>query len=233
MVRCRAQGNKAVCMRIFLGYDSREPASYHVAAHSLMTRASKTVSITPLIQDQLRAQGIYTRHKGMLESTEFSMTRFLVPYLSNYEGISIFMDCDVLVQDDIYKLVKYVDDYSLAVCKHDYTPKNEKKFLDQYQSTYPRKNWSSLMVFNNEKCKALTLDYVNKEATGLMLHRFWWLKDYDIGSIPLEWNWLVGEYEPNPDAKILHYTLGGPWFEGYKNCDHADLWLAEHDKIKV
>jgi hypothetical protein len=121
-------------------------------------------------------------------------------------------------------------DVAVSVCQHDYVPKSTRKFLDQSQSTYPRKNWSSVMVFNNAQCQRLTRDYVNT-ATGLMLHRFWWLDDVQIGALPLTWNWLVDEYVPNPDAQMLHYTNGGPWFEATADCDHADRWRAAREEM--
>jgi hypothetical protein len=117
------------------------------------------------------------------------------------------------------------------VCKHDYVPKTERKFLDHVQTKYPRKNWSSLMAFNNDRCRALTPDYVNT-AAGLDLHRFKWLDETDIGELPLEWNWLVGEYPYAAGAKIVHYTLGGPYFEQYRECDYAAEWFAEYEAMR-
>jgi len=226
-------------LRIFIGYDSKEPIAFHVLSHSILRRASVPVAVVPLTQKSLRDLGVYTRERGPTESTEFSLTRFLVPYLSGYLGHSIFMDCDMLcltdiggIWDEIYKgmaeyeVKRFSPNKAVLVCQHDYTPKTETKFLGQKQTTYPRKNWSSFMVFNNGRCKVLTPGYVNS-ASGLELHRFQWTKDEDIGSLPLEWNWLVGEYSPNPSAKILHYTLGGPWFKDYRNSDHADEWWKE------
>jgi hypothetical protein len=116
---------------------------------------------------------------------------------------------------------------AVLVCKHDYDPKRGRKFLNQVQTVYPRKNWSSVMVFNNARCKALSVKYVNR-ASGLDLHRFHWLDgEKDIGDLPLTWNWLVGEYKHNPRAQIVHYTLGGPWFRKYRDCDYAAEWRAE------
>lgn len=227
-------------LNIFIGVDSREYIAYHVLAHSIMTRASRPVSITPLIQQPLRASGFYDRERGPMESTEFSMTRFLVPFLSDYQGISIFLDCDMLCLTDIcdleFEMAKahmMESTYAVMCCQHDYTPKDSTKFLGQQQTVYPRKNWSSLMVFNNALCKALTPEYVSK-ASGLDLHRFNWLKDEQIGSLSKQWNWLVGEYDPvSPGGlNILHYTLGGPWFPEYSNCPYADLWRAELEAIK-
>ena len=212
---------------IFIGYDPRESVAYHTLAHSILRRSSMPISVAPLAQSQLK--GIYRRPRGPTESTEFSLTRFLVPALSEYRGWSVFMDCDMLCRVDIAGLQQEMDrqaDKAVLVCQHDYVPKTARKFLDQVQTKYPRKNWSSLMLFNNARCRALTADYVNS-ASGLELHRFAWLDDAMIGALPLEWNWLVGEYPRNTDARIVHYTLGGPYFEAYRDCDYADEWFAE------
>jgi lipopolysaccharide biosynthesis glycosyltransferase len=216
-------------LKVFIGYDSKEPSAFHVAAHSIMSRASRPVSIIPLMQPMLRKCGLYTRERGVTESTEFSLTRFLVPALCDYEGVAIFTDCDILVKTDIWELAAYplaYPDKAVFVVKHDYTSAHTVKFLGQQNAHYPRKNWSSVMVFNTPACRALTPKYVNT-ASGLDLHRFNWLSDRDIGELPPVWNWLVGEYEPNPNAKLLHYTLGGPWFEAFRDCDHAEEWLRE------
>lgn len=223
-------------LRVFIGYDSREPVAYHVAAHSILTTASAPVAIVPLVQSQLRTAGLYTRERGATEATEFSMTRFLVPYLSGYEGVSVFMDCDMVVRDDIYCMVRYhqslTDGAAVSVCKHDYTPRDAIKMDGQVQTTYPRKNWSSFMVFDNAQCRALTPEYVN-QATGAQLHRFQWCAESKVGALPLEWNWLVGEYPPNPDAKILHYTNGGPWFWETRRCDHAAEWIDAYEAMRA
>jgi hypothetical protein len=219
-------------LRIFIGYDSREPAAYHVLCHSLLRHASSPISITPLVQSQLRAQGLYLRKRDRSESTEFSLTRYLVPYLSGYSGLSIFIDCDMLCQADIHELLFYVEQVrnkAVYVCQHEYTPKTETKMEGQVQSVYPKKNWSSLMVFRNTYCRDLTPDVVNRAAPSY-LHQFNWIPEQWVGSLPLSWNWLVGEYATKPDAKMLHYTLGGPWFRDYQFCDHAQVWFDEVDR---
>lgn len=219
-------------MRIHIGYDARESVAFYTLAHSILRRASVPVSVTPVMQSQLK--GLYRRPRGPTESTEFSLTRFLVPALSGFDGWSVFMDCDMLCRADIAGLQAHIDrqrDKAVLVCRHDYVPRTARKFLDQVQTKYPRKNWSSLMVFNNERCKALTPDYVNT-APGLDLHGFTWLDDRLIGSLPLEWNWLVGEYAPNAEAKIVHFTLGGPYFDDYRACDYADEWFAEFESMR-
>lgn len=147
----------------------------------------------------------------------------------------MFMDCDMLVLDDFAKLWDERDDrYAVQVVKHDYTPKTETKFLGAPQSKYEKKNWSSVMLMNCAKCKALTPEYVNT-ASGLDLHRFNWLESEDlIGEIPARWNFLVGEYDAIPVGEVanLHWTLGGPYFDDYKDCDYADIWHAAHAKMQ-
>jgi hypothetical protein len=217
---------------IYIGYDPRESVAFHTLSHSLLRRASSPISISPLVRGQLK--GLYRRDRGPTESTEFSLTRFLVPALSDYRGWSLYMDCDMLCRADIAALARETErqaDKAVLVCKHDYRPKGERKFLDQVQTRYPRKNWSSLMLFNNERCRALSADYVNS-ATGLELHRFAWLEDRLIGELALEWNWLVTEYPYNAGAKIVHFTLGGPYFDEYLGCDYAEEWFAELDLLR-
>ena len=216
-------------LNVYIGYDPRESVAFYTLAHSILRQASIPVSIAPLMQKQLK--GIYTRPRGPTESTEFSLTRFLVPALSDCKGWSIYMDCDMLCRADVVELASRIElqhDKAVIVCKHNYKPKAGRKFLNQVQTKYPRKNWSSLMVFNNERCRALAVQYVNA-ASGLDLHRFAWTDDHSIGELPLEWNWLVGEYAYNPAAKIVHYTIGGPYFDEYRNCDYAEEWFAEFE----
>jgi lipopolysaccharide biosynthesis glycosyltransferase len=219
-------------IRVFIGYDSNEVVAWHTLCHSIMRHTKQPTQFIPLMRSQL--EGIYDRPKQGKESTEFSMTRFLVPYLSDYEGWSIFMDCDMLVTRDFKELWDLRDDkYAVQCVKHDYSPTTTRKFLNQEQSVYEKKNWSSVMLFNNAKCKALTPEYVNT-ATGLELHQFKWLESEDlIGDIPAEWNFLVGEehmFEEGVPGNI-HYTLGGPYFDDHGDVDYADLWFEEQKKM--
>lgn len=218
---------RAETLRVFIGYDSKEPVALEVLVHSLVRRASRPLAFIPVAVNHLT--GVYTRERGATESTEFSLTRFLVPYLAGYHGLAIFMDCDMVCLTDIYDVLEHVRSQpgkAVWVCQHDYEPTSE-KFLGQRNTSYPMKNWSSFMVMDTAKCSALTPEYVNS-ASGLQVHRFQWLEPEDIGSIPIEWNWLVGEYPHNPHAKNLHYTLGTPCFHGYERSDHADMWYAEY-----
>lgn len=219
-------------IRVFVGYDSREAVAFNVLSHSINRRSSQPVSIAPIMLSQLGS--IMTRERHPLQSTDFSFSRFLTPYLCDYDGWALFMDCDMLVLDDMAKLWELRDDnYAVMVVKHDHKPSEDIKFLNQAQTKYEKKNWSSVMLMNCAKCKALTPDYVN-EASGLDLHRFHWLDNDDlIGEIPHGWNHLV-DYDPTvPASEVsnLHYTSGGPYFKDYVDCSYATEWFAERDDM--
>jgi hypothetical protein len=212
---------------IFIGYDRDEIVAYHTLSQSLLERASQPLRITPIALSALGP--VFTREALPQQSTDFAFSRFLTPYLSSYAGWSLFMDCDMLARADVAELFALADDrYAVMVCQHDYTPRDQVKFLGHAQTVYPKKNWSSVMLFNNARCRALTPQFVNT-ATGLELHQFKWLADEaEIGALPLEWNWLVGEYDMNPQAKIAHFTRGGPYFAEYADSDYADEWRAAY-----
>jgi hypothetical protein len=217
---------------VYIGYDPHEAVAFNVLAHSINVRASEPVTIAPLMLSQLKK--ILWRERHPLQSTDFSFSRFLVPLLSGFDGWSMFCDSDMLMLDDIARLWTMRDErYAVQVVKHDHKPAENVKFLDQPQRPYEKKNWSSVILFNNAKCRALTADYVNT-ATGLELHQFKWLGDDAlIGEIPPRWNHLV-DYDPGLPAdqvSLLHFTEGGPYFEAYKTCGYADLWFAERDRM--
>ena len=220
---------------IFIGYDERERAATNVLIDSLYQNSSISVSLTPLVTPHLEKAGLYKRERDPKQSTAFSFTRFLVPYLMNYDGWAIFMDCDMLCQSDIANLWNQRDDkYALMCVKHEHNPKETKKFLGETQSPYPKKNWSSLMMLNCSKCQTLTVDYVNK-ASGLELHRFHWLNgDNEIGSINGDWNYLVNVQTNSDgfDSPLIHWTLGGPWFKDQRTMGGvlAAKWFAARDQ---
>jgi hypothetical protein len=219
-------------IRIFIGYDPREAVAYHVLCHSIIARSSQPVAITPIALENLK--NVFSREKHALQSTEFSFSRFLVPYLSSYEGWSMFCDCDMLMLDDVTNLWALRDEhYAVQVVKHDHKPSEDIKFLNAPQTKYEKKNWSSVILFNNAKCRALTPDFVNR-ATGLELHQFKWLGDDSlIGSLPGRWNHLV-DFDPpllSNDVSLLHYTEGGPYFENYRNCGYAAEWFTERARM--
>ena len=216
-------------INIFIGYDSKERVAFNVLSYSILKNSSKPVAITPINLDNIKDD--FVRERNNLSSTEFSFSRFIIPHLMNYQGWALFMDCDMLMVDDIAKLWQLRNDaYAVQVCKHNYTPKNQTKFLNQVQTVYPKKNWSSVMLMNCKKCHTLTPDYVNK-ASGLELHQFKWLESEGlIGDIPLEWNWLADEYEHKNDVYNIHYTEGGPYFEAYANCDYSEEWFKYYEE---
>ena len=212
-------------LNIFVGFDSSEIVAYHALCQSILDHASVPVRFTAINLANLK--GVFTRPANAISSTEFSFSRFLTPYLSNYEGWSLFMDCDMLARADFADLFALADDrYAVMVAKHDYTPRDAIKFEGHVQTKYEKKNWSSVVLFNNARCRALDPAFVNT-ASGLELHQFKWLaSDEEIGALPLEWNWLVGEYDFNPDAKVAHFTRGGPYFPAYADEDYSDEWRA-------
>ncbi|PTX01115.1 glycosyltransferase [Pararhodobacter aggregans] len=218
-------------LKIYVGYDSREDIAWQVARHSTLRHATRPVEIHPLKQPALRELGLYTRGADTA-TTEFSLTRFLTPYLAAHDGWSIFMDCDFLVTRDITEILSLLDPAKALYCvQHDYTPANMVKMDGKQQTIYPRKNWSSFMAFNGAHpgVKALTPGVVNKE-TPQYLHRFSWLDDADIGELDREWNFLEGEYaKPEALPMCVHYTNGGPWFDDWQKVDFGDEWRAERD----
>jgi hypothetical protein len=216
---------------VYVGWDPREDISYQVCEHSIKRR-DPGATVIPLKQKDMRASGMYRRDIDRQATTEFTFTRFFVPYLNDYKGWAVFCDCDFVWKVPTTELEQYCDDSKAVVCvQHDYTPKEGDIKMDgQVQTVYPRKNWSSMVLWNcaHPANKILTPDVLNKESPQF-LHRFSWLADSEIGSLPHEYNWLVGWYQEPQDGvpKILHYTEGGPWFEGYRDCEYADVWKKE------
>jgi hypothetical protein len=163
---------------------------------------------------------------------DFSFSRFLAPYLCGYDGWSIFMDCDMLMRDDVARLWSLRDErHAVLVVKHDHRPRERTKFLGAPQTPYEKKNWSSVMLLNNARCTRLTPAFVSS-ASGLDLHQFKWLDgDHLIGELPHRWNHLVGYDEPSADAALAHFTVGGPYFPEYADCEFGDEWRRERDAM--
>ena len=219
-------------LNIFIGYDPREKIAFHVLSHSIISNSSIPVHITPINLKNLR--GFYKRPKAKNHSTEFSISRFLTPYLSNYKGYSLYLDCDFVILGDVAKLLRLVSKKTNKVLwcvKHKkYIPNDKVKFLREKQLPYAKKNWSSFMLFNNAKCKILTPKFVSK-AHGLILHQFKWTKDKQIGSLPRNWNILIGEQKIPKKINALHYTLGGPYFKKHSNCPGSKYWFYYKKQI--
>lgn len=221
-------------LKIFIGFDQVESVAWHTMVHSILARSSRPVAIIPVNLANLKE--VFTRQRDPKQSNEFSFNRFLVPYLSDYEGYSVFFDCDMLMRVDINEILKVIESEpgkAVYVVKHHYEPRDDVKYLNAVQYKYPRKNWSSVILWNcaHPANKSVTAEYVNT-ATGMELHRFQWLNDDQIGELDVRWNWLVGEYdEPPADVKNVHWTVGGPYFEEYKNADFSEEWFAEFEKM--
>lgn len=211
---------------VFIGYDGdAEPVAYHVCADTIIRNASVPVATIPLALNTLKRSYTETHKDG---SNAFIYSRFLVPWLMDYYGTAIFMDGDMIVRGDVMELVRlhWLNNApAVSVVKHDYKTKHAIKYLGARNEDYPRKNWSSVIVFNcaHEYNRCLTPDYVETHS-GAHLHRFQWLDDHEIGALPESWNRLVIEQEVQPDDELLHYTLGTPCFSDYAQCPHADEW---------
>ncbi len=212
-------------INIFIGYDHREAIAYHVCANSIIRHSSKPVSLTPLALQNM--QDYEEKHTD--GSNQFIYSRFLVPHLMEYKGWAIFMDGDMLLRDDIEKLWSLRDDSkAVMVVKHDYKTKMTEKYLGAKNEDYPRKNWSSVILWNcgHAANKVVTPEFI-ETATGAQLHRFTWLADNLVGELPKVWNWLPDEFGSNPDAKLLHYTLGTPSFHDFATTPMGDEWHRE------
>ena len=210
---------------VFVGYDTKETVAYHVCSNSIIRQSTQPVSLVPLA---LTLLDNYTEtHTDT--SNEFVYSRFLVPYLMNYDGWAIFIDGDMILLDDIVNLWKLKDNSkAVMVVKHDYKTKMPTKYLGAKNEDYPRKNWSSVILWNcNHPAHKILLPEFIQQSTGQYLHRFSWLTDTDIGELPIEWNWLADEYGVNADAKLIHYTLGTPCFEEFANIPMSEHWHTE------
>jgi hypothetical protein len=215
--------------RVYIGYDHRETVAVNVLADSIQAHASLPVLIGQVRLDQLK--GIYDRPRHPRQSTDFSFSRFLVPWLNAFQGWAMFIDADMLCLGDLAELWSLRDDrYAVQVVQHRHECEEGVKFQGMPQTPYDRKNWSSVMLFNCERCTALTPEVVNS-ASGLHLHQFRWLKDQDIGNLPPEWNVLVGVQPLPASPRILHYTLGGAWFDDCRSMPESDRWLKAVDRM--
>jgi lipopolysaccharide biosynthesis glycosyltransferase len=216
-------------INIVVGFDQREAIAYHTFTQSIIEKSSVPVFFIPLAVNTLK--GYKETHKDL--SNDFIYSRFLTPYLNNFHGWAIFADGDMICQSDIKELWDLRDETkALLVVKHDYVTKANRKYLGNTNENYPRKNWSSLILWNcaHPKHRILTPDFIAQQ-TGQFLHRFSWLDDNDIGDLPKEWNWLAIEYPQNKSAKIIHYTLGTPCFKDYRNTDMSDIWFETHKRV--
>lgn len=236
---------------IWIGYDPREAAAFAVARYSARRFMTQPIPARGIVLDDLREKGLYTREMTTRNifneaaekwskvlwdkisdapcATEFSISRFLTPHLAG-RGWALFMDCDMLVRANLTRLFEEAErqpDKALLCVQHAHAPVQTTKMDGQIQTVYPRKNWSSFMMFNcdHPANQALTVEAVNS-LPGRDLHRFCWLEDGLIGDLDGCWNFLVGHSDPEIEPNVVHFTDGIPLMEGYENVPYADEWRA-------
>ena len=214
-------------MKIFVGYDSSQPDAYLVCKHSIL-KHNPHAEVIPLIRSKLEEAGIYSRPHDELSSTEFTFTRFLVPFLTDYTGWALFVDCDIVFNVDVQQLFDQADNkYAIMCVKHEYEPQEQVKMDGRPQTSYPRKNWSSVMLLNcaHPSLQALTPETINTDVIpGIFFHSFKWLEDKYVGELDHTWNYLVGVYNDIEMPNVIHYTSGGPWFEQWADCEFSEVW---------
>ncbi len=215
-------------IKIIVGFDQKEAIAYHVFCQSVIWNSTSPIQFIPLFKKNL---SFYVEN-NFDGSNEFIYTRFLTPFIMNYQGWAIFADGDMVCNADICELWKLKDESkAVQVVKHDYKTKKNIKYLGNKNEDYPKKNWSSLVLWNcgHPENKILTPDFIASQP-GSYLHRFSWLSDSLIGELPKEWNWLAIEYPENIKAKIIHYTLGTPCFKDYSDTSMASIWYEYYQK---
>ncbi len=223
-------------LQVYIGFDPREEEAFNVLEYSLK-KHSPNVDTHAIKQTDLRERGVYTREVDKLSATAFSLTRFLVPYLNNYKDWALFIDCDMLFTDSVDGLFNLANpSCAVQVVKHNHQPIEATKMDGRVQTLYPKKNWSSVMLFNcgHNKNKNLTPEVVSS-VQPKFLHRFEWLDDNDVGELPLEYNFLVEYYKMYPNGilpKNIHYTNGMPFMKGYEECDYSEIWFKYRDELK-
>ncbi len=212
-------------INVFIGYDAREAIAYHACSNSLIRHSTDTLAITPLALKNLSTY----KESHTDGSNQFIYSRFLVPHLMNYQGWALFIDGDMIIRTDINELWALRDESKAVMCvHHNYKTKVSQKYLGSKNQDYPRKNWSSVVLWNcgHPANKVVTPSFI-QESTGAQLHRFTWLDDGLIGKLPIEWNWLPDEFGENSAAKLLHYTLGTPCFHEFADTPMAADWHRE------
>lgn len=212
-------------MKLFCGYDRRESVGFHTFVHSVIKRASIPVEFIPV--------------SGLGGSNAFTLSRFLVPYLSSFTGRAIFMDAsDMLMLADVKELADLFDPAcAVQVVKHpDYQSQHERKYIGTQmecdQTNYRRKNWTSVMLMNCDHPAWMgVVPEVIKAATPIHWLTLSNLKDHEIGELDPSWNVLIDEGQDDTSAKVLHWTAGIPKFKHYQNARRSKDWFREMEEM--
>lgn len=186
-------------VRVFIGYEPRQPLAFNVLQHALHRNSKRRVIVEPLMLDKLPI-----KRRGL---TEFTYSRFLVPYLCDYEGAAIFMDADIAVTGDIGELLDCADGVSAV----------------QVMKEQPKFEWASVMLFNNANCAILTPEYIDNQNNA-PLNLNWG----PVGEFPPDWNHCVNKVKPNL-AKLYHYTEGIPHWDEVRASPLDKYWDWEYN----
>lgn len=216
-------------LKLIVGFDQREALAYHTFCQSVIEKTSRPIAFIPLADNAMP----FYEESHQDGSNKFIYSRFLTPYLCNFSGLAVFADGDMICRSDISTLYELFDpEKAVQVVKHEYSTKYPKKYFGNKNENYPRKNWSSVILWNCEHPahRCLTPEFIRGQP-GSFLHRFSWLQDELIGELPMEWNWLASEYEDNPAAKLIHYTVGTPCIDGFESAEMSEYWWQTYERL--
>lgn len=214
---------------IVVGFDQREAIAYHTFCQSILEKSTIPVQFIPLAINSL----YFYNEDHNDGSNNFIYSRFLTPYICNFKGFAVYADGDMICNADISELADLFDtSKAVQLVKHEYKTKRSIKYFGNENKNYPRKNWSSMVVFNcqHPANRVLTPQFI-QEHDGVFLHRFQWLHDDEIGELEITWNYLAIEYKSRNDAKLVHYTLGTPCLVDFKEAEMSDIWWKTYSRV--
>jgi len=214
---------------VVVGFDQREAIAYHSFCQSILEKSTIPVQFIPLAINSLYFY-IENHNDG---SNNFIYSRFLTPYICDFKGFAVYADGDMICNADILELADLFDtSKAVQLVKHEYKTKRSIKYFGNENKNYPRKNWSSMVIFNcqHPANSVLTPQFI-QEHDGAFLHRFQWLQDDEIGELDSTWNYLAIEYKPRKEAKLIHYTLGTPCLEDFKNTEMSEIWWNTYGRV--
>jgi hypothetical protein len=157
--------------------------------------------------------------------TEFSLYRYLVPELCDFQGRAIYIDSDTVCLSDIGELFD--------------TPIGDADFLAKYEAYSGEKLWGlSVMLIDCARCRFDLEKIVEEIEAGLytmtdfscMGPRFLAHHPYQIGRLDPDWNVFD---RSDQQTKLIHYTnlLAQPW--KYPNHPHGELWFRYFNEARA